>query len=233
MGMTDSFLVPTMGAHFAKPLMELKNGSRVAWLGQRHPAMGNTNEMYSFIKSFVNTRLEEDFYDLHNDETVAHNSYSWDVNTEWDFSGYDLIVAVRIFYACDSASQLIRNIKKMVSTGQNIIGDLMSGNTGTHLTNPEPGTYRQYYSTMSDDCEVFSKPANSKAVIPMFPDMWVNYDIKNPVGKFEFGVVKNHEDQVLTEDMFSENGIKMVPISVFREPIKHRIYSICEFNSEV
>ena len=234
MGMTDSYLVPKIPQYVAKQINNLSAGAKVAWLGQRHPKMNDTNEMYNGIINLVDVKnLHFDFYDLKNDDSIAENSYVWDVNTEWDFTGYDLIVAVRIFYACDSASQLVRNIKKMISTGQNIVGDLMSGNTGTHITNPESGVYRQYYSTMVEDCEIFMKPENSKAIIPMLTKMWIDHDIKNPVGKFAFGVKQNHEDQVLTEEMFAENGIKITPLSVFREPTKYRIYSICEFNSEV
>ena len=234
MGMTDGYLVPKMPQHIVKQINNLSSGSRVAWLGQIHPDMNNTSDMYKAIMSLVEVEdLKCDFYDLNNDDSIAENAYVWDVNTEWDFTGYDIIVAVRIFYACNSASQLVRNIKKMVSTGQNIVGDLMSGNTGTHVSNPESGVYRQYYSTMVEDCEVFTKPANSKAIIPMLPRTWIDYDIKNPVGAFAFGVKQNHDDQVLTEEMFSENGIKMTPISVFREPTKYRIYSICEFTNDV
>ena len=234
MGMTDRYLIPRMPQHIAKQINSLDNGSKIAWLGQIHPDMNNTCDMYKAIMNLVEVEdLRCDFYDLNNDDSIAENSYVWDVNTEWDFTGYDIIVAVRIFYACNSASQLIRNIKKMVSTEQNIVGDLMSGNTGAHITNPESGIYRQYYSTMVEDCEVFMKPANSKAIIPMLPKMWIDHDIKNPVGKFGFGVKQNHKDQVLTEEMLAESGIKVTPISVFREPTKYRIYSICEFANDV
>lgn len=234
MGLTDDYLIPKMPQYIASCVNKLNSGSRVAWLGQKHPDMKDADGMYKAIMNLIEVEdLRCDFYDLNNDDSVAENSYVWDVNTEWDFVGYDIIVAVRIFYACNSASQLTRNIKKMVSTGQNVVGDLMSGNTGIHITNPEDGIYRQYYSTMVGDCEVFIKPANSKAIIPMLPKMWTDYDIKNPVGKFDFGVKQNHEDQVLTEKMFAENGIKVTPISVFREPTKYRIYSICEFTDDV
>ena len=240
MGMTDGYLIPKMPQYIAKKINSLDSGSKIAWLGQIHPDMNDTCDMYKAIMNLVEVEdLRCDFYDLNNDDSIAENSYVWDVNTEWNFTGYDIIVAVRIFYACNSASQLVRNIKKMISTGQDIVGDLMSGNTGTHITYPEGDSddgeviYRRYYSTMVDDCEVFEKPPNSKAIIPMLPDMWVEHDIKNPVGKFDFGVKQNHEDQILTEKMFIENGIKVTPISVFREPTKYRIYSICEFTNDV
>ena len=141
MGMTDNYLIPKMPQYIASCINKLDSGSRVAWLGQKHPDMKDTDGMYKGIMNLVKVKdLHHDFYDIDNDENVASNSFAWDVNSEWNFENYNLIVAVRIFYACDSASQLIRNIKKMVSTEQNIVGDLMSGNTGVHITNPEDGT---------------------------------------------------------------------------------------------
>lgn len=228
MGMSDTFLVPAMSAYFAKPLMELQEGSRIAWLGQRHPAMGNTNEMYHRIKSFTNTRFEEDFYDLHNDETVANNSYSWDVNSEWNLQGYDLIVACRIFYACESASQLLRNIRTTISSGQILVADLMSGNTGSQRINRNKNQIEFYTSTI-DDVEVFWKPDSSRSILPMLTQVWQDFEIESVTGGYQFGAVPNHNDQFITEKDILEKGIDSKWYHSFRDPIKGRIYSIGKF----
>lgn len=232
MGMTDNYLIPKMPQYIADRINKLSSGSRVAWLGQKHPDMKDTDGMYKGIMNLVEVQdLHHDFYDIDNDENIASNSFAWDVNTEWNFENYDLIVAVRIFYACESASQLLKNIKKMVSSGQEMVGDLMSGNTGGYVELPEPGVYRKYYINMHGDYEVFKKPKDSKSIIPVLMDMWIDWEIKNPANEYKFGASVTHDDQLLTEEMFAENEISLVPLSVFREPKKRRIYAICEFSN--
>lgn len=227
MGMSDNFLLPTMSVHFAKPLMKLRKGARVAWLGQRHPEMQEVNQMYGNIKKFIDIEFEEDFYDLHNDATIANNSFVWDVNTEWDLSDYDAIVAARIFYACESASQLLKNIENCLQAGQVVIADFMSGNS-EHYVHDSFGQ-RQYYSTVAGGCELLTKPAHSKAILPMFPSVWEKFNIKSALGNYEYGVKPNHEDQVISEQDFLDRNIGFTWIHAFREPTKHRIYTMGEF----
>lgn len=234
MGITDDYLVPKMPQYIASCINKLDSGSRVAWLGQKHPDMKNTNRMYKGIMNLVEVQdLHHDFYDIDNDENVASNSFAWDVNTEWNFENYDLIVAVRIFYACESASQLLKNIKKVVSSGQNLVGDLMSGNTGGYVEPSDPNIYRKYYTAMHGDYEVFTKSKDSKSIIPMLVDMWFDWKIQNPANEYKFGASKTHEDQILTEEMFAESEISLTPLCVFREPKKRRIYAICEFSDGI
>ena len=234
MGMTDSFLVPKMPQYVARSINKMNTGNRIAWIGQRHPAMNDTNQMYKGIMGQVTVEgLEFDFYDLNNDEGIADNSYVWDVNSEWDFEEYDLVVAVRIFYACESASQLVRNVKKVTGNGKKVVGDLMSGNTARFNDNDlEPGDFRRYHSKIVEGYELFSKPPTSKAILPMLSDMWISSKVTDPLGGYNFGARPNHDDQILTEEMFESEGVKITPIEVFREPTKYRIYSICEFSND-
>ena len=234
MGMTDHFLVPIIPQYVARSINKMNTGDRIAWIGQRHPAMNDTNQMYKGImEQIVIEGLEFDFYDLNNDEGIADNSYVWDVNTEWDFEEYDLVVAVRIFYACESASQLVRNVKKVTGNGKKIVGDLMSGNTARFDDNVlNPGEFRRYYSKMHGKYELFSKPPTSKAILPMLSDIWISSGVTNPLGEYDFAVQPNHDDQILTEEMFESENIKVTPVEVFREPTKYRIYSICEFSND-
>ena len=228
MGMSDYFLIPEMAGHFAKRLRNLPEDSRIAWLGQKHPAMGNTNLMYRRIKSLTNIRFEEDFYDLHNDETVAHNSYIWDVNSEWDLQEYDLVIACRIFYACESASQLLRNIKKTISSGQVLIADFMSGNTGSQHINRDKNEI-EFYTHAIDNVEVFWKPDSSRSILPMLIEVWQDFKVDSTTGGYQFGVIPNHEDQVITERDILEKGVNSEWYHSFRDPMKGRIYSIGEF----
>lgn len=230
MGMTDSFLMPVIPQYIAESINRLQEGAKIAWIGQRHPAMNDTDQMYKGIMSLVDVDgLEHDFYDINNDEKVASNSYVWDVNTEWDLEGYDLIVAVRIFYACNSASQLLRNIKKVTSSGQRIVGDLMSGNTGEYM---DSGLGRkQYYSNVREGCEVFTKPESSKTIIPMLPVIWKKHQVTDVLGEYNFAAVQNHTDQILPEDDFEKNDIQVTSIHSFRERAKYRIYTICDFSA--
>jgi hypothetical protein len=230
MGITDSFLIPVMPQYIAKSINRLPEGAKIAWIGQKHPAMNDTNQMYESIMSFVEVdALEHDFYDIKNDKNIARNSYVWDLNTEWNFKGYDLIVAVRIFYASNSASQLLRNIKKATSNGQMIVGDLMSGNTGEYM---DSGLGRkQYYSNIREGNEVFTKPESSKAIIPMLPVIWEKHQVKDALGGYNFAAVQNHTDQILPEGDFEKNDIQVTSVHSFRERAKYRIYTICVFSA--
>jgi len=274
MGMSDPFIIPEISPHISNEINKLKNGSKVAWLGQIHPLSLSADTMYKAIMDNVKIEINSDFYDLYNDEKVADNSHVWDVNSEWDFAEYDLIVAVRIFYACTSASQLIRNLKKVASSDQKIIGDLMSGNNknfedvkiedlNSYLDNCSPevqseaqtlslhfgdDTLVRVYSNSSvvidgQLCEVFSKPEGSKAIMPMLTTIWKDSGIKsvtlirsqegeNYTGPINFIAKPNFEDQVLEEKDFSEKGVGLKNIHTFRDSIKNRIYSVCEFVDE-
>ena len=66
----------------------------------------------------------------------------------------------------------------------------------------------------------------------MLPRVWIDHDIKNRIGEYKFEAMQNHQDQILSEEMFADNEIKVTPLSVFREPAKYRIYSICEFSDD-
>ena len=268
MGMSDPFLIPEISPHISHELNKLKNGSKVAWLGQIHPLSNKSDAMYKAIMNNVKVQINSDFYDLYNDPNIADNSYVWDVNSEWNFAGYDLIVAVRIFYACTSASQLLRNLKKVVLSDQRIIGDLMSGNNqnfedinnkdlkkyiadSTNEPDKENKTVSAFYgedgavrvynhSTMVINgflCEIFTKPKDSKAIIPMLPTIWKNSKINSgkDVGyanNLRFIAMPNFEDQTVEERDFSNEDIGLTNIYTFRDALKKRIYSICEFSDE-
>ena len=251
MGMSDQVVIPQIAPHISSEINKLKKDARVAWLGQRHPAMGNTNVMYRTIMNNVNVEIQSDFYDLHNDADIAQNSHIWDVNSEWDFSGYDLIVAVRIFYACTSASQLVRNLKKTTSNGQKLIGDLMSGNNAnfrdvdrsqvpseaTIMQEGEGPTARIYSVPISEDngayYEVFSKPEGSRAIIPMMVNIWAESGISSMAATDgtpgHYRAKANYDDQILEEEHFADSEIKVRNIFTFRDKFKGRIYSVCEF----
>ena len=262
MGISDFWLIPKMSQDVAKQINNLENGSKIAWLGQKHPNMSDTDAMYKEIMKLVEVKdLHNDFYDLYNDDNVSDNSYIWDVNSEWDFEGYDLIVAVRIFYACNSASQLLRNVKKMVSMGQNIVCDLMamsenkktfeiddstddikkemilygdvdkaSANGVNVMFDNKLGKYRSYVPLTEDDCEIFAKPKNSKTIIPMLASTWTKNKITNVFDEYKFAAKPTHDDQVLDEESLKEGGIKFTPLSSFRDGVKGRIYTVCEFS---
>ncbi len=272
MGMSDPFLIPEMSPHISYELNKLKSGAKVAWLGQLHPSMGKQNTMYQGIMDKVNVEIESDFYDLHNDSNIAENSYVWDVNSEWDFKNYDLIVAVRIFYACNSVSKLLKNLKKTINNGQKIVGDLMSGNNQnftdekpedlpSHLrvTSLKTGDVSEKVSNLDEGdivrvyqhnvrhvgntiYEQFTKPAGSITIIPMLVEIWHKSGITAVAPswdgtasdniKTEFVAIPNHEDQILTQKHLEDNDVNIKNIHTFRDSVKKRIYSICEFSDE-
>ena len=63
-----------MPQHIAKKINSLDSGSKIAWLGQKHPDMKDTDDMYKGIVNLMKVKdLHHDFYDIDNDEDIASN----------------------------------------------------------------------------------------------------------------------------------------------------------------
>lgn len=203
MGMTDFEIAGKYASVVSEILNELPVGSTVAWLGQKHPSVGEDKFLYDSIMSGVNNELKHDFYDLNNEE--SGNSFKWDVHSEWTIKGYDLVLGMRILYLCDSRKTLLKNLKNISSTNERVVFDFMTGN-------PE----------FMNGRDTFIKKNNSQTILPFFPELYDG----------DFSVQSNHSDQIVLSEDLTKTGMKMENILTFRDSIKRRFYTICELSSE-
>ena len=199
MGMTDFEIAGRYTSVVGEILNELPVGSKVAWLGQKHPSVNQDKFLYDSIMSGVQTELEHHFYDLNNEE--FETSHKWDVHEEWSISGYDLVLGLRVLYLCDSRNKLMSNLIRACNGNDKVIFDFMTGNP-----------------VLINGKETFVKKNNSQTILPFFPEL---YDA-------QFSVQPNHNDQVITLKHLKDYDIEVDDILTFRDGIKRRFYTLCE-----
>ncbi len=201
MGMTDFEVAERYTSTVSEILNELPVGSTVAWLGQKHPRMAKDKFLYDSIMSGVNNDLKHDFYDLNNEE--FEGSKKWDVHSEWEISGYDLVLGLRVLYLCDSREKLLKNLKNISSTNTSVIFDFMTGNP-----------------VLMNGKETFIKKNNSQTILPFFPELYDG----------DYDVQYNHDDQIVHSEDLSRADIGVENIITFRDSIKGRFYTLCSLS---
>ena len=203
MGMTDFEVAEKYTSVVSGMLNELPIGARVAWLGQKHPNLGRDKFLYDSIMSGVTNNLNHDFYDLNNEE--FDGSCRWDVHDTWNIKGYDLVLGLRVLYLCDTRKSLVDNLKNISSNNDRVVFDFMTGNP-----------------VLINGRETFIKRNNSRTILPFFPE-WYDGD---------FSVQSNHDDQIIVYEDLSRAGIVAENVLTFRDGVKRRFYSICEFSND-
>lgn len=201
--MTDFEIAERYTSVISETLNELPTGAKVAWLGQKHPSAGKDKFLYDSIMSGVNNDLNHDFYDLNNEE--FDRSYRWDVHDSWNIEGYDLVLGLRVLYLCDAKKTLMGNLKNVTLNNGRVVFDFMTGNP-----------------VLINGKETFIKRNNSQTILPFFPE-WYGGD---------FSVQSNHDDQIVVYEDLKRTGLIVENILTFRDKIKRRFYSICEFSSD-
>ena len=199
MGMTDFEVAENYCSVVSDLLNELHIGAKVAWLGQKHPSINEGKFLYTSIMSGVHTQLEHHYYDLNHED--SDESTKWDVHDEWDISGYDLVLGLRVLYLCDSRKKLLRNLIKLCKSNDKVVFDFMTGNP-----------------VLVNGKETFVKKNNSPTILPFFPEL---YDA-------QFSVQSNHDDQVVAIHHLKEVGLQIDNILTFRDGVKNRYYTLCE-----
>jgi|GEM_PF-3552107 hypothetical protein len=202
MGMSDKVVMPL----YSQKVSEYINENLEE--GHRIAWLGqqdrNYTEMFDGIVSKTDIDgLEHHFYDIDNDQ--GGNSFKWDVHGPWNIEGYDLVVGLRILFLCSSAKMLVSNIKHTCSKNDRVVFDFMTGN-------PE----------LIGGKTVFVKKNNSKTILPFFPDLYGE----------DFGVQSNHQDQIITQTMLTDDGIHLENLLTFRDTVKHRFYTLAELKIE-
>ena len=203
MGMTDFEVAEKYSSVVSELLNDLHIGAKVAWLGQKHPSIGEDKFLHDSVMSGVHTQLTHHYYDLNNEN--FEDSIKWDVHEEWDISGYDLVLGLRVLYLCDSRKKLISNLSKICKSNDKVVFDFMTGN-------PE----------LMNGRETFVKKNNSQTILPFFPELYEG----------DFSVQSNHSDQIVLSEDLTKIGIRMDDILTFRDSIKRRFYTICEVSHD-
>ena len=202
--MTDFEIAEKYTSVVSDILNDLPVGSKIAWLGQKHPSINQDKFLYESIMSGVHTQLEHHFYDLNNEE-FAH-SYKWDVHGDWNIQGFDLVLGLRVLYLCDSRKKLLSNLKKILKSNQKVVFDFMTGNP-----------------VLLNGQETFIKRNNGQTLLPFLSEFYDG----------NFSVQPNHDDQVLLLEHFKQFNIKVSNVLTFRDGVKRRFYSLCELSGEI
>jgi len=212
MGMTDFQIAEKYAPILSNALSDLPQGSKVAWLGQKHPKYGKDTVIYDPVVNIVKRDdLVHHFYDIANES--GENCFNWDVHDRWQISGYDLVLGIRVLYLCESRSLMIRNITETAKNNKKLVFDFMSGNP-----------------RVEGDTVFFEKKEGSKSIMPMLTQFW-------PEGT-RYLAKASHEDQTVYMGDFTRiqgayeetNKVKLEldNLLTFRDSVKNRFYSLCE-----
>ena len=219
MGHTDNFIFSSFIPALKPYMQSLPKGSSIAWLGQQAPRLGVNTYLHDTLLSYTQGEMDNHYYDIKNLEGNPR-SHRWDANSDWSTSiaNFDLVLGIRILYACNSASQVVSNLRYTVENNKKVIFDFMSGNSNTFEAS----------SCIIDDTELFTK--RTSAIIPFFPKAYKESGILSMAGTYKFDVKANHDDQIITLENINENKINFKNILGVRDPVKKRIYILTELN---
>jgi hypothetical protein len=209
MGISDNEIFREFVPAIRPYLENLKDGDRIAWLGQQSYKMAQKSGMFGQLSCHIKAEVEHHCFDIENKNFEGFNIYSnwWDANDSWEnkIQGFDLVLGIRILYACDSAKQTLKNLKYVVDNNRTVVFDFMSGDS-------IGGRYKN---------EVLAKKNNGTTLLPFFPSLYGE----------GFKVQPSHDDQVLTLKDLEDSGILFKNILTFRDAVKYRFYSLMEIDS--
>lgn len=208
MGMTDFEIAEKYTPVLSGVLSDLPEGSKVAWLGQKHPKYGKDTVVYDpVINNIKRSDLVHHFYDIINED--GENCFNWDVHDRWQVSGYDLVLGIRVLYLCESRGLMMKNITETAENNKKLVFDFMSGNP-----------------RIEGDTVYFEKKNASKSIIPMLTQFY-------PKG-VKYLPTTSHEDQTVWMGDFTRMQpnttikLNLDNLLTFQDNTKNRFYSLCE-----
>ena len=117
MGVTNAFIIPRY-VPYVKDFLHQNStaGDRIAWLGSLGPA-GDHIYLKAVEGPSLGLEHTHTYYDLFH-ELEDNRHIKWDVNTKWNnVAGHNVVMAIRITYACESVALLIENISNSLRRG--------------------------------------------------------------------------------------------------------------------
>ena len=115
MGVSDQVIFREFVPAIRPYLENLKDGSRIAWLGQQSCKMVQKDSMFGQLSRHIKVKVEHHCFDIENEDFKGFGICSnwWDANDSWEnkVCGFDLVLGIRILYACDSAKKTLKNLK--------------------------------------------------------------------------------------------------------------------------
>jgi len=222
MGISDNEIFREFVPAIRPYLENLKDGDRIAWLGQQSYKMAQKSGMFGQLSCHIKAKVEHHCFDIENDNFEGFSIYSnwWDANNCWEnkIQGFDLVLGIRILYACNSAKQTLKNLKYVVDNNKVVVFDFMSGDSINGYVG-ESETFRTL--VLYDQNETLAKRNNGTTLLPFFPSLYGE----------GFKVQPSHDDQVLTLKDLEDSGILFKNILTFRDAVKYRFYSLMEIDS--
>jgi len=116
MGHSDRFISSCLYKPYVSENVDLKNVKSIAWLGWT-----NENILMKDIIDECSSLEKSDLYDIKTDLGATY----WDINEDWDISGYDLVVCLRTTVFVEDKEHFLRNLKKLINNNGKAIFDFI------------------------------------------------------------------------------------------------------------
>ena len=118
MGYFDRHLTAGVYCPTVEKCVDLKNVKSIAWLG-----WNQENIVLKSISSLCPKLEISDMYDYmaENKDDVCF----WDINKDWNISGYDLVICFRTSFYSTNSEHFLRNLKKTIDNNGKVIFDFI------------------------------------------------------------------------------------------------------------
>jgi|TARA_Y100000310_G_scaffold309357_1_gene353366 hypothetical protein len=236
MGIKDDYLRKRYVTYFDN-YIEYDDVTSVAFLGWE----SESGWLVSEIKENCKNLLKLDFYDI----ITANGAKYWDINDDWDISGYDLIICFRTALFCKSAKHFCEQLPKLVHSNKQIIFDFQIGNPPIFLKDI-PKQVRERILPNNDSIEIIFSWVNiltEERVGPMYLLPKFDKIYTSPKFLHEYGFIYNNNiawhvessDELLTlESLLAEENNILIDhvelIDTFNETCT--FYSPVDLNDE-
>tara|TARA_Y100000034_G_C6895583_1_gene412810 strand:+ start:15 stop:884 length:870 start_codon:yes stop_codon:yes gene_type:complete len=116
MGISDVYLANGLYSPFIDNAVDLKNIKSIAWLGWQ-----KENILTKPITSLCSNLETSDMYDV----DTGHGAKYWDINKDWNISGYDLVICLRTTCHAADSEHFLKNLKKTIENNGKVIVDFL------------------------------------------------------------------------------------------------------------
>ena len=96
--------------------IDVENIKSIAWLG-----WVGKNILIKNIEEKCRHLEKSDLYDIDTSEGASY----WDINEDWDISGYDLVICLRTTLFVKDKEHFLRNLKKLINNNKKVIFDFI------------------------------------------------------------------------------------------------------------
>ena len=188
-----------------------ENIKRIAWLGWT-----TENAITRDISALCPNLETSDLYDI--DTTKSENVVKWDINKNWNITGYDLVVCLRTSLFAQNAHHFCRQLRETTKNNKMIIMD---------FTLPEQGYFEDYpLERRTQLMQAFNLPTHIESFYSWYKPRWYldpdqpgdlsgNYDPDHPetyrVDQANGGRIKPVMTKLIFDQLGPDGGYSLLP----------------------